>query len=97
MVTDNLASLCEQQLVDCVMVDSACNGELTDSAFAFAEENATCTEASHSFAAKKGTRKVSNCTVDRRGNCHEIRRRAHRQWAGFNVDNNGTAIRAHHS
>ena len=79
MVTDNLASLCEQQVVDCVTVDSACNGELTDNAFAFAEESATCTEASYSYTARKGARKVSNCTVDRPGKCHEIQRRAHLQ------------------
>ena len=75
MVTDNLASLCEQQLVDCVTVDSACNGELTDNAFAFAED----TEASYSYTARKGARKVSNCTVDRPGKCDEIQRRAHLQ------------------
>ena len=62
----NVATLSDQQLADSVTVDFACNGELTDSAFAFAEENATCTEASHSYTAKKGTRKVSDCTVNPR-------------------------------
>ena len=79
MVTDNLASLYEQQLVDCATVDSACNGELTDNAFAFAEENATCTEESYFYAAKMGTRKILNGTVDRPGKCHEIQKRSHRQ------------------
>ena len=74
MVTDNLASLCEQELVDCVTVDSACNGEVH-----FRRENATCSEASHSFATRKGARKVSDCTIDRPGKCHEIQSCAHRQ------------------
>ena len=72
-------SSCELQLVNCDLVGFGCNGELIDNAFAFEEENVTCTEASHSYTAKKGTRKVSNCTVDRRGKCYEIRRRAYRQ------------------
>ena len=67
------------QLVDYVTVDSGCNGELTENAFAFAEENATCTEDSYSYAETKGTRKISNCTVDHSGKCHEIQRGARRR------------------
>ena len=43
--------------MDCVTVDSACNGELMNNGFAFAVKNATCTEDSYSCAATKGTRK----------------------------------------
>ena len=52
--------------MDCITVDSACNGELTSNGFVFAVKNAMCTEASHSYSclATKGTCKVSNCNVE---------------------------------
>ena len=34
----------EQQLVDCVTVDSACNGEFTNNGFAFDKKSTLCTE-----------------------------------------------------
>ena len=36
--------LSEQQLVDCITVDSACNGELTNNGFAFDKKSTLCTE-----------------------------------------------------
>ena len=42
----NLLTLSEQQLVNCITVDSACNGELTNNGFVFAVKNAMCTEVS---------------------------------------------------
>ena len=52
----NLSLLSEQQLVDCDVVDSSCNGELMHNAFfaketEVAKESATCTEVSYSYIA----------------------------------------------
>ena len=47
----NLLLLCEQQLVDCDVVDFSCHGELMHNAFTFAKESATCTEVSYSYIA----------------------------------------------
>ena len=59
-------TLSEQQLVDCITVDSACIGELTSNGFVFAVKNVMCTEASHSYSclATKGTCKALNCSVE---------------------------------
>ena len=56
--------LCEQQLVNCDMVDSGCNGELMNNAFASAEENAMCTETGNSYTVKEGTCKASSCKAE---------------------------------
>ena len=45
IATGNLLTLSEQQLVDCITVDSGCNGTLTINGFIFAAKNAICTEA----------------------------------------------------
>ena len=62
----NLLTLSEQQLVNCITVDSACNGELTNNGFVVAVKNAMCTEANHSYSclATEGTCKVSCCNVE---------------------------------
>ena len=45
IATGNLLALSEQQLGDCITVDSGCNGTLTNNGFIFAAKNAICTEA----------------------------------------------------
>ena len=52
-----LVALCEQQLVDCDVVDSSCNGELMHNAFTFAKESVTCTEVSYSYIATHAFRR----------------------------------------
>ena len=47
----NVSPLSEQQLVDCDLVDSTCNGVFVDNGFAFGEKNGLCTEASYSYTA----------------------------------------------
>ena len=51
--------LSEQQLVDCDLVDSICNGVFVDNGFAFGEKNGLCTEVrpSYSCLVTKNTRK----------------------------------------
>ena len=59
----NVFPLSEQQLVDCDLVDSTCNGVFVDNGFAFGEENGLCTEASYSYTATEGTCNLSGCQV----------------------------------
>ena len=83
MVTDNLASLCEQQLVDCVTVDSACNGELTDNAVTVMPQR----------------RALARCRIAPwivQGSVTRYKDVPTHSEQASNVDN-GTAIRAHHS
>ena len=47
----NVFPLSEQQLVDCDLVDSTCNGVFVDNGFAFGEKNGLCTEASYRYTA----------------------------------------------
>merc|ERR1711933_671200 len=59
---NKLASLSEQQLVDCDKVDSGCNGGLMDNGFSFLEKNAACSEESYSYTGRGGSCKQSSCT-----------------------------------
>ena len=54
----------DQQLVDCVTVDSGCNGELTNNGFAFHKKSAMRTETSYSYTATQGTDTTSSCIVE---------------------------------
>ena len=64
IVAGNLLLLCEQQLVDCVTVDSAGNGGLVENGFAFAKKRAKRTETFHSYTATKGTCMTSSPTAE---------------------------------
>ena len=54
----------EQQLVDCVTVDSACNGELTNNGFASHKKSTMRTETSYSCTATQGTGTTLSCIVE---------------------------------
>ena len=54
-----LSAFTEQQLVDCDMFDSACNGVFMDNGFAFDKKSITRTETSYCYTATKGTCKAS--------------------------------------
>ena len=56
--------LSEQQFMDCVTVDSSCNGELTNNAFTFHKKSAMRTETSYSYTATQGTDTTSSCIVE---------------------------------
>merc|ERR1711970_894760 len=63
IASGNLASLSEQQFVDCSKQNSGCNGGLMDSAFQFAEGTAIATEDSYSYTARDGSCKSSFTTA----------------------------------
>ena len=67
IATGNLLTLSEQQLVNCIAVDSTCTGELMNNGFVFATKNAICTEANYSYTclAIKGTCKAPLMEVSR--------------------------------
>jgi len=62
IATGTLASLSEQELVDCDTTDNACNGGLMDYGFEYVQSNnGLCAEASYSYEAKKGSCRRSSC------------------------------------
>ena len=74
----NMLPLCEQELVDCVTVDSSCNGELMDNAFIFAKNIAIYTEGTYPYTAQDETCSFSDCRVDiLHGGVGRVRRRVH--------------------
>merc|ERR1712137_445076 len=58
-----LASLSEQQLVDCDKVDSGCNGGLMDNGFKYLKSNGACSEASYAYKGTGGSCQASSCDV----------------------------------
>merc|ERR1712187_858131 len=58
---NKLASLSEQQLVDCDKVDHGCSGGLMDQGFAFLEKNGACSEASYKYKGVGGKCEESKC------------------------------------
>merc|ERR1712166_585379 len=54
LASGSLASLSEQQFVDCSKANSGCNGGLMDTAFEFAEGTAIVSEESYPYTAKSG-------------------------------------------
>jgi len=60
---NQLASLSEQQLVDCDKVDDGCSGGLMDHGFSFYEENAACSEESYPYKAAGGSCEAGSCTA----------------------------------
>jgi cathepsin L len=58
-----LASLSEQQLVDCDKVDDGCSGGLMDNGFKFLKSNGACSESSYPYKATDGTCKQSSCDM----------------------------------
>merc|ERR1711916_104313 len=63
IATGNLASLSEQQFVDCSKQNSGCNGGLMDYAFDWAKSQAIATEDSYAYTARDGTCKSSFTTA----------------------------------
>jgi hypothetical protein len=63
IATGTLASLSEQQLVDCSKQNSGCNGGLMDYAFAFYENVNIATEQSYPYTASDGTCQSSFTTA----------------------------------
>merc|ERR1711862_1018020 len=69
--TGKLQSLSEQQLVDCSVYNSGCNGGSMDLAFMFEEVHNVCTEASYPYKAVGGSCK-SSCTTAIPRRCDRI-------------------------
>merc|ERR1711998_78728 len=65
--TGKLESLSEQQLVDCSVYNSGCNGGSMNLAFMFEEIHNVCSEASYPYKAVGGTCKTSCTTVIPKG------------------------------
>lgn len=64
IASGTLASLSEQQFVDCAASfgNNGCHGGLMDNAFKYAEQTAICTEDSYPYQAAVGTCQESKCT-----------------------------------
>merc|ERR1711998_150896 len=63
IASGNLASLSEQQFVDCSKANSGCNGGLMDNGFKFAEGTAIATEDSYAYTGRDGSCKSSFTTA----------------------------------
>jgi len=61
--TGSLASLSEQQLVDCSKQNSGCNGGLMDYGFSFYQSTNIASESSYPYTARDGTCKTSFTTA----------------------------------
>merc|ERR1712061_231528 len=61
--TGSLKSMSEQQLMDCSLLNSGCNGGSMDLAFMFAENHVVCTEQSYPYTAVDGSCKSSCSTA----------------------------------
>jgi len=67
LASGNLASLSEQQFVDCSKSNSGCNGGLMDKGFQFAEGVAIASESSYPYTAADGSCKSSFTTAIPKG------------------------------
>merc|ERR1712166_1571669 len=63
LASGNLASLSEQQFVDCSKQNSGCNGGLMDYAFDFAKGVALASESSYPYTAADGSCKTTGTTA----------------------------------
>merc|ERR1711862_1040958 len=71
IATGKLQSLSEQQLVDCSVYNSGCNGGSMNLAFMFEEIHNVCTESSYPYKAVGGSCK-SSCTTAIPRRCDRI-------------------------
>lgn len=58
----HLYSLSEQQLVDCSVLNSGCNGGMMDSAIMYVKRNGLCSEDDYPYTEQDGSCKSSSCT-----------------------------------
>ncbi len=74
LLTGQLLSLSEQQLVDCSKLNMGCNGGLPDRAFRYAENTAMCSEEKYEYTAKDGTCKTCEGTIKKLSGYTDIKK-----------------------
>ena len=74
----NVFPLSEQQLVDCDLVDSTCNGVFVDNGFAFGEKNGLCTGQLQLHLNKRHMQGFELHRGHYSEKCHGIQGRVHR-------------------